>query len=229
MKFIRLSASSWEQLITAHKIVEGECEKIMAVTTQQSQQAQLVQPASRPVRRRKTTQVNRINKDKKRGSLFASSLKASLVGGFGVLILMLISLIPFQFLAFLVIPGFLVVWLSTGMLAGIFAGDQVQNSHQGGKVGWMAGFWSGIYGGLIAMVLAAAGVFMVNFGQNVVTQITPDQLASLSNYGLTPTVIAVVGRVFGALIIYGVIGSLISGLFSSIGGMIYPKLTVSSE
>lgn len=200
----------------------------MAVTRQQPQQAQLAQPASRPVRR-KTTQTNRINKSKKSGSLFASSFKASLVGGFGVLILMLISLIPFQFLAFLVIPGFLVVWLSTGMLAGIFAGDQVQNSHQGGKVGWMAGFWSGIYGGLIAMVLAAAGVFMVNFGQNVVTQITPDQLASLSSYGLTPNAIAVVGRVFGALIIYGVIGSLISGLFSSIGGMIYPKLTVSSE
>jgi hypothetical protein len=33
------------------------------------------------------------------------------------------------------------------------------------------------------------------------------------------------GRVIGALIIYGVIGSLVSGLLSSIGGMIYPKLT----
>jgi hypothetical protein len=33
------------------------------------------------------------------------------------------------------------------------------------------------------------------------------------------------GRVFGALVVYGIIGSLVSGLFSSIGGMIYPKLS----
>ena len=72
--------------------------------------------------------------------MIMSSLKAGLVGGFGILLLMLISLVPFEFLACLVIPGFLVVWLTTGLLAGVFAGDSIQNSQQGGKVGWMAGF-----------------------------------------------------------------------------------------
>jgi hypothetical protein len=99
-----------------------------------------------------------------------------LVGGFGIFLLMLISLVPFEFLACLVIPGFLVVWLTTGLLAGIFAGDNVQNSHQGGKVGWMAGFWAGVIGGIVAMAMAAFGVLMVNFGQNVASQFTPDQL-----------------------------------------------------
>ena len=75
------------------------------------------------------------------------------------------------------------------------------------------------------MAMAAFGVFMVNFGQGVVNQFAPDQLAWLVNYGLTPAVIALAGRVLGALIVYGVIGSLVSGLFSSIGGMIYPKLS----
>ena len=159
------------------------------------------------------------------GSMITSSLKAGLVGGFGILLLMLISLVPFEFLACLVIPGFLVVWLTTGLLAGVFAGDSIQNSHQGGKVGWMAGFWAGVFGGIIAMAMAAFGVFMANFGQGVVNQFAPDQLTWLVNYGLTPAVIALAGRVLGALIVYGVIGSLVSGLFSSIGGMIYPKLS----
>ena len=35
-----------------------------------------------------------------------ASLKASLVGGVSLLLLMLISLIPFQLLALLVVPGF---------------------------------------------------------------------------------------------------------------------------
>jgi hypothetical protein len=164
------------------------------------------------------------------GSLFVSSFKASLIGGFGVLLLMLISLIPFQFLAFLVVPGFLVVWLTTGMMAGIFAGSNIENSYQGGKVGWMAGFWAGIYGGIIAMLLAAAGVAVlgipiVNFGQGVVSQFAPEDLESWSSLGLTADTIALTGRVFGMFLTVGVIGSLISGLFSSIGGMIYPKIS----
>jgi hypothetical protein len=68
---------------------------------------------------------------------------------------------------------------------------------------------------------------MVDFGQNIVNQFPGDQMAGLINYGLTPEVLAMAGRVSGALIVYGVIGSLVSGLFSSVGGMIYPKLSSS--
>jgi len=194
----------------------------MTVITQQQQPQVITTP-----RRRK---AKRTQKKASSGSLIISSLKASLVGGFCVLLLMLISLIPLQFLACLVVPGFLVAWLSTGMLAGIFAGDNVNNSYQGGKVGWMAGFWAGIYGGIIAMILAAVGVSVlgipiVNFGQGIVNQISAEDLQGLVSIGLTVDVIALMGRVFGMFIIVGVIGSLISGLFSSIGGMIYPKLT----
>ncbi|MBN1220647.1 MAG: hypothetical protein JXM69_17130 [Anaerolineae bacterium] len=196
----------------------------MTVITQPQQQPQVI---TKP-RRRKTTR--RAQQKAQSGSLVLSSLKASLVGGVCILLLMLISLIPLQFLACLVIPGFLVAWLSTGMLAGIFAGDRVKNSYQGGKVGWMAGFWAGIYGGVIAMILAAVGVSVlgipiVNFGQGIVSQISPDWLVSLESIHITADVIALMGRVFGMFIMVGIIGSLISGLFSSIGGMIYPKLS----
>jgi hypothetical protein len=196
----------------------------MTVVTQKRQQLQVV---TTPRRRKKTKTGQKSNNT---GSLVVSSLKASLIGGFSMSLLMLISLIPLQFLACLVIPGFLVAWLSTGMLAGIFAGDKVKNSYQGGKAGWMAGFWTGIYGGIIAMILAAVGISVlgipiVNFGQGIVNQFTPEQLAGLVKYGLTAEIIALVGRVLGMFIMVGVIGSLISGLFSSIGGMIYPKLS----
>ncbi len=197
----------------------------MTVIRQGRRQPQFVSTTSRRRQKRKS----RVKKQPA-GSMFASSLKASLVGGFGIFLLMLISLIPFPFLAFLVMPGFLVVWLTTGMMAGIFAGDSVKNSYQGGQVGWMAGFWAGIYGGIIAMLLAAIGISVlgipiVNFGQGVVSQFTPEQLAGWASYGLTVETIALAGRVFGMLIMVGVIGSLISGLFSSIGGMIYPKIS----
>ncbi len=195
----------------------------MTVTTQRRQQAQLTAAAQR--RQRPTAKIQ------SSGSMVAPGLKASMVGGFGILILMLIGLIPppenlpFVSLAFLVVPGYVVVCLATGLLAGIFAGDSVQNSQQGGKVGWMAGFWAGIFGGVVAMFLAAFGVLLVNFGQGIVTQISPASLEQLAAYGLTPDALALAGRVMAALIIYGVIGSLVSGLFSSIGGMIYPKLS----
>ena len=200
----------------------------MTVIAQRQPQPQVV---STP-RRRTRTKSNRVQKKQQSSALVISSLKASLVGGVCILLLMMISLIPLQFLACLVIPGFLVAWLSTGMLAGIFAGDSVKNSYQGGKVGWMAGFWSGVYGSIIAMILAAIGVSVLgipiaNFGQGIVNQFTPEQLAGLAGFGLTSNVIALVGRVFGIFIMVGVIGSLISGLFSSIGGMIYPKLSSS--
>jgi len=194
----------------------------MTVTTQRRQQTQL----TTTVQRRQQQGV----KSPATGSMVAPSLKASLIGGFGIFVLMLIGLIPppenlpFVSLAFLVIPGYIVVCLATGLLAGIFAGDKVQNSQQGGKVGWMAGFWAGVFGGVLAMFLAAIGVLLENFGAGIVSQVSPETLTQLSGYGFSAGSIALAGRVFGALIIYGLIGSLVSGLIASVGGMIYPKL-----
>jgi hypothetical protein len=198
----------------------------MAVSTQdRRKQSQLVS-STRRYSSQGQKRDQRSRRRQRSGSLLVPSLKASVVGGIGILLLMLIGLIPIWYLAFLVIPGFLVVWFSTGLLAGVLAGDLVKNSHQGGKVGWLAGFWAGVFGGLIAMMLAAGGAIMTDFGQSIVNQFTLEELAA---YGLTPNTVALMGRVFGALIIYGVMGSLVSGLFSSLGGMIYPKLAATDK
>ncbi|MCB0177042.1 MAG: hypothetical protein KDI62_02350 [Anaerolineae bacterium] len=196
----------------------------MTVTTQRPGQSQVSTSVhSRQRKSRKSEATTQV--------LVAPSLKASLVGGFGILVLMLIGLIPppenlpFVSLAFLVIPGFLVVCLATGLLAGIFAGSSIKNSHEGGKAGWLAGFWAGIFGGVVAMILAAFGLLMEGFGVGIANQISPEGLATLASYGLSVDAIAMAGRVIGALIVYGLIGSLLAGLLSSIGGMLYPKLT----
>ena len=73
----------------------------MTVVTQRQQQAQ-PQIVSRPNRRRKTQTPKRVQKNTQSVSLVSSSLKASLVGGTSILLLMLISLIPLPFLACLV-------------------------------------------------------------------------------------------------------------------------------
>jgi hypothetical protein len=155
----------------------------MTVTTQQHRQPQL----SPSVQRRK----QKSNPTESNVNVVVPGLKASMVGGFGILVLMLIGLIPppenlpFVSLAFLVIPGYLVVCLATGLLAGIFAGESLTSSQQGGKVGWLAGFWAGIFGGIVAMILAATGLLLGSFGDNVVAQFTPETLELLTGYGLT--------------------------------------------
>lgn len=161
-------------------------------------------------------------------SMAAYSLRTSWVGSFGVLILTLLGLIPppdnlpFLSLAILVVPGFLMVCICTGLLACIDAGDYLKNNLQSTQLGWMAGYWVGIFGGIVAMIMAAIGVYMPEFGHGVVGQFTLEQLELLKRYGLTVEIIALAGRVLGAMVIYGVIGSSIAGVCGALGGLFYP-------
>jgi hypothetical protein len=131
--------------------------------------------------------------------------------------------LPFISLAMLVIPGFFVVCLATGLLAGILADDQIKNSRQGGQTGWMAGFWAGVIGGIGAMFMAGQGILLADFGQNVVSQIEPELLHAVTAH-VTPGTLALAARVFGALLVYGLVGALVTALLGACGGMIYPSL-----
>ncbi len=162
--------------------------------------------------------------------LIIPGLKAGQVGGLGLTILLLIGLsplpdyLPFISLAMLVVPSYFVTCLVTGLLGGVLAGDTLTNDQQSGQVGWTAGFWAGIINAIIAMILAANEILMANIGQGVVNQFSPEQLVVWSSY-LTPPTIALAGRVLGALVVYGLIGALISALIGAIGGMLYFKLS----
>jgi hypothetical protein len=71
----------------------------------------------------------------------------------------------------------------------------------------------------MAMLIAAAGFIMDDFGQDAVRQLTPEQLSLAAAFGFDQMSLALVARVVGAFLIYGLIGSLIAALVAAVGGM----------
>jgi hypothetical protein len=70
---------------------------------------------------------------------------------------------------------------------------------------------------------------MNDFGQNVVNQLTVEQLKSLAAYGFDQSMLALTARVLGALCVYGIIGGLIAALFGTIGGMLFISLNTVQD
>jgi hypothetical protein len=125
--------------------------------------------------------------------------------------------------ALFIVPAFMVICLATGLLAANYATRPHLTTRQGLELGWMAGFWQGIYVALIAMSLAASSLLLVDFGQDVARYFAP-----VWHPRLTPDLIALIARVAGAMVSYGLIGSLISGLISAMGGMVYAQARVTA-
>jgi hypothetical protein len=156
-------------------------------------------------------------------AISSAGLKAGLVGGVGLTILRLISLIPSSaFTLCLVVPGILVVCLSTGMLAGLLAGDKLETHGHAMRAGAWAGFVAGIVGGIAGMVIAAFGaVLLLDMGEGLVAQFSTSQLESLAQMGILPETIRLAGSVLSALLLCGVGGTATSVILSTLGGRIY--------
>jgi hypothetical protein len=108
-----------------------------------------------------------------------AALKTGLVGGCSYLMLCLLGLNPafgnlsFTYPAMLVVGGFLMIGLGTGLLAAQKTEPATRDRIQRLEVGWMAGFWAGIVVGLAAMLLAAAGLLMGQVEQSLLNQFSP--------------------------------------------------------
>jgi hypothetical protein len=155
-----------------------------------------------------------------------SGLKAGIVGSVSLLVILLISLIPIPFPlgTCLVAFGFLVVWIGTGMLAGLLGEEDIETRRQAVTNGAMAGFVAGIGVSVAAMALAALGALFPEFGAGVVAQFSPAQLSSMAASGLGPDIIRVVGSVLAALFACGVGGTAVSVALGALGGRIYFRL-----
>jgi hypothetical protein len=156
-------------------------------------------------------------------AISSAGLKAGLAGGAGLAILRLISLIPSSaFTLCLVVPGILVVCLSTGMLAGLLAGDKLETHRHAMRAGAWAGFVAGITGGIAGMVIAAFGaILLLDMGEGLVAQFSASQLESLAQMGILPETIRLAGSVLSALLLCGVGGTATSVVLSTLGGRIY--------
>ncbi len=156
-------------------------------------------------------------------AISAAGLKAGLVGGVGLVVLRLIILIPSSaFTLCLVVPGIIVVCLSTGMLAGLLAGDKLETHRHAMRAGAWAGFVAGIAGGIAGMVIAAFGaVLLLDIGDGLIAQFSTTQLETLAQMGILPDTIRLAGSVLSALLLCGVGGTAASVILSTLGGRIY--------
>jgi hypothetical protein len=155
-----------------------------------------------------------------------SGLKAGLAGSIGLLVFLLLSLVPIPspLNILLVGLGFFVVWISTGMLAGVLAGEEIQTRRQAVGTGAMAGFVAGIGGGIAGMVIAAFGALFPDLGEGVLAQFSPSQLEALAQIGILPDTIRLAGSVLSSMVTCGIGGTAVSVILGSLGGRIYFRL-----
>jgi len=142
----------------------------------------------------------------------------------GLIFLQLVNLIQIPLLLCLEIPGYVLLLLITGALAGLFGSRHIATVRQAVRVGALAGFVTGIVGGVLGMLLAAFGLTFRNLGYGVLAQFSPNQLEQLAQSGITSDVIQIAGAVFFALLIWGIGGTLISMIVSAVGGSTYYRL-----
>lgn len=156
----------------------------------------------------------------------SSALRAGLVGAFSLLVILLINqiAIPFPVGTCLVTLGLVVVWLGTGILAGLLADEAIQTRRQAVASGTLAGFVAGLGGGIAAMAIAAFGALFPELGQGVLSQFAPAQLEALAKSGVTPEVIQAAGSILAALMACGVVGMLPALALGALGGRIYFRL-----
>ncbi len=153
----------------------------------------------------------------------SSALKAGFAGGLGLFVILLISLIPIPFPlgTCLVVLGFFVVWIGTGMLAGLLAEDGIQTRPQAVSSGALAGFVAGIGGGIAGMLVAAFGALFPDLGEGVLAQFSPAQVEALSQMGIAADAIRLAGSVVSAMFVCGLGGIVVAVALGSLGGRIY--------
>ena len=155
------------------------------------------------------------------GTLAGAIFKAGWIGGINLALLVQLSVLePLDTgltiaLTALIVIGFLVVSLGSGALAGILASGSLQTGGQAGRVGWSAGFWAGILAGLMAMWLAANNRMLTQTGQEIANLLSTVPGAYLAAWN-----VALIGRVLGALVVYGLLGGLLTAIFGALGAMI---------
>jgi hypothetical protein len=156
----------------------------------------------------------------------ASGLKAGLAGGIGLLVVLLISLVPIPFPlgTCLTTLGFVVVWVGTGMLAGVLAEDEIRTRRQAVGTGAIAGFVAGIGGGIAAMVIAAFGALFPDLGEGMLAQFSPAQVEALTQIGVLPYAVRLAGSILSALVACGIGGTAVSVALAALGGRIYFRL-----
>lgn len=164
--------------------------------------------------------------DRSPGYKSRSGLKAGIAGGVGLAAVLLARFIPLPSLlaGCMLTLGLVVVWVGTGMLAGLLGEDEIETRRQATTNGATAGFVAGIGGGIAAMLLAALGTLFPELGKGVLAQFSPEQLEALAEIGMGADVVQRAGSILATLISCGVAGIIPSVALSALGGRLYFRL-----
>ncbi len=148
----------------------------------------------------------------------------ALLGGLSQCLLLAVSFLPLPtFISSALVAPLILIWLTTGLLAVHWVKHQLTCTQKAGEVAWITGFWASTMLAIATMILAAGGYLLVNFGQSFAANFGSETVA-LWGMMLDHNTLALSGRIFGALLVYGVMGTLISALISAFGGMVWMKL-----
>jgi hypothetical protein len=156
--------------------------------------------------------------------LEAGALRAGAAGIVAMTVLILISLVDIPLLPCLVIPGFVLILIANGMLAGLLSNERLNSLGQARQAGLLAGLVTGLGTTFVAMVLAAFGLMFTGLGEGVRAQFTPAQLQNLAAMGISPQTVRIAGAVFFALLIWGVFGTVIAAALGMLGAHLYYRL-----
>ncbi len=157
-------------------------------------------------------------------ALGSGAFKAGAAGVLAMALLMLISLVDIPLLLCLVIPGFVLILIATGMLAGLLSNERLNSPGQARRAGLLAGLVTGLGAAFVAMVLAALGLMFANLGEGVRAQFTPGQLQNLAAIGISPQTVRIAGAVFFALLLWGVFGTIVAVVLGMLGAQLYYRL-----
>jgi len=175
-----------------------------------------------------TTRSQTVNHPLPTTSTFGASFKAGVVGGFAISLLLVVRELvlshPLIHIG-LIFPAIGLVWLVTGIGAAMLCDDRIETGKEGARVGLVAGIVAGVLGGITAMIIAALGRFLQDYGQGTLSQLSDTNLQTLYQWGFTDELISLSGSIITAMFACGLGGMVIAGLLGRLGGWLYTKFS----
>jgi hypothetical protein len=157
-------------------------------------------------------------------ALGSGAFKAGAAGTLAMALLMLISLVDVPLLPCLVIPGFILILVANGILAGLLTNERLNSPRLALRAGLLAGLVTGLGAAFVAVLLAAFGLMFTNLGEGVRAQFTSGQLQNLAEMGISPQTVRIAGAVFFALLVWGVFGTVVAAALGMLGAHLYYRL-----
>ena len=146
-------------------------------------------------------------------------LRAGLIGAGVLVVLSLLSLIPF--ISCIVSPLQLVAFGGVGALAASYLAPRRETGRAAGQ-GALAGVIAGLVAGIVSTILAPISLSASGGTAAMLSQLPPETLQQFEQAGMDPAMFLNAGTVTGATAICCLPGGLIVGaLLGALGGLIY--------